>query len=49
MQEIVCVSFGHEFPFVVLLYEILVTLLLSKADGVIFALEIKMRALEEIC
>lgn len=48
MHEIVRVCLRHYPPFVRLLDKVLVALLLGKVDSVFFALEIKVRPLQEV-
>ena len=49
MYEVVRIGFGNEFSFVGLLHKVLVSLLLSKSDGVVLRCEVQVCSLQVVC
>lgn len=48
MKEIIRIRLRHEFPLLVFLHEILVTLLLRESNGILFGLEIDVSRIRDI-
>lgn len=48
MRELACISLGKETPLIGLLHIEFISLLLSKADGIVLCLEVQLRRLHEV-
>ncbi len=48
MRKIIRIRLRHEFPFVMFLYEILITLLLGETNCVLFGFETEMRGMHRV-
>lgn len=49
VDEVVGVRLRHDSPFVRLLDEVFIPLLLGECDSILFRLELDLRALHEVC